>query len=80
LEWPVVFERRALAPLAVLAGPLVLLWSARYPKAVPSTPVVLRSALVPPAVLPFASLAVGLGGPASADYPRVSSRLTTSNI
>src|SRR5882724_8156505 len=62
---PVVFSWSALAPQAVLSLPVVVLKSASSPKAVlkkpPESPETrFRSASVPPAVLAFASLAVGL--------------------
>ena len=60
--------KRAPDPLAVLESPVVFSLSAEWPKAVLLKPPkavwsTLASVAVPPAVLPFASLAVGFGGP-----------------
>src|SRR5262249_24885966 len=61
----VVLLPSAPAPLAVLSKPSVLCWSAAKPKAVLLTPSglltpTLMSARVPPAVLKFSSVTVGL--------------------
>ena len=72
--------------MAVLLLPVRLLVKAWEPKAVllkpPEGPVpVLASAAVPPAVLPLASLAVGLGGPAQlAPAPTVTRTLAITII
>jgi hypothetical protein len=65
-----------LRPNAVLKRPEVLASRAERPNAVlENPPETLRSAFVPPAVFPEASLSVGFGGPPSARLWRQRTKL-----